>query len=57
MKVRDDAVRRQVASDPHSPRQFRVNGVVRNVDAWYELFQVTPAQKLYVKPEERVRIW
>ena len=56
-KVRDDAVRRQVVSDPHSPRQFRVNGVVRNIDAWYALFGVKPEEKLYVAPEDRVHIW
>ena len=56
-KVTDDFVRRQVVSDPHSPRQFRVNGPVRNIDAWYELFGVKPDAKLFVKPDERVRIW
>jgi putative endopeptidase len=56
-KVRDDFVRKQVVSDPHSPRQFRVNGVVRNIDAWYELFGVKSAEKLFVPPAERVRIW
>jgi putative endopeptidase len=56
-KVRDDAVRRQVVSDPHSPRQFRVNGVVRNIDAWYEIFGVKPDEKLFVAPADRVRIW
>ncbi len=56
-KVRDDFVRRQVVSDPHSPRQFRVNGVVRNIDAWYSLFGVKPEEKLYVAPEQRVHIW
>jgi putative endopeptidase len=56
-KVTDDYVRRQVVSDPHSPRQFRVNGVVRNIDAWYPAFSVKPAQKLYVAPSERVHIW
>ena len=56
-KVRDDAVRRQVVSDPHSPRQFRVNGPVRNLDAWYELFGVKPTEKLYIAPDARVRIW
>jgi putative endopeptidase len=56
-KVRDDAVRKQVVSDPHSPRQFRVNGVVRNIDAWYSLFGVQPADRLFVAPDERVRIW
>jgi putative endopeptidase len=56
-KVRDDAVRRQVVSDPHSPRQYRVNGVVRNIDAWYDAFGVKPGDKLYVPPAQRVRIW
>jgi putative endopeptidase len=56
-KVRDDAVRRQVVSDPHSPRQFRVNGVVRNIDAWYEIFGVKSGEKLFVAPDKRVRIW
>ena len=56
-KLRDDAIRRQVVSDPHSPRQYRVNGVVRNVDAWYEAFKVKPEEKLFVAPEGRVRIW
>ena len=56
-KVRDDFVRRQVVSDPHSPRQYRVNGVVRNQDLWYQLFDVKPGDKLYVPPEKRVHIW
>ena len=56
-KVRDDAVRRQVVSDPHSPRQFRVNGPVRNIDAWYEAFGVKPEQKLFIAPDQRARIW
>jgi len=56
-KLRDDALRRQVVSDPHSPRQYRVNGVMRNVDAWYEAFGVKPGDKLYVAPADRVRIW
>ena len=56
-KVTDDFVKRQVVSDPHSPRQFRVNGVVRNIDAWYAAFGVKPDGKLFVAPGERVRIW
>jgi len=56
-KVTDDYVRRQVVSDPHSPRQFRVNGVVRNIDAWHTFFGVQPGERLYVPPEARVRIW
>ncbi len=56
-KATDDFVRRQVVSDPHSPRMYRVNGVVRNMDAWYDAFGVRAGDKLYVAPEERVRIW
>ncbi|MBV9569663.1 MAG: peptidase M13 [Alphaproteobacteria bacterium] len=56
-KVTDDYVKKQVVSDPHSPRQFRVNGPVRNIDAWYDAFAVTPGAALYVAPEQRVRIW
>ncbi len=56
-KVRDDAVRKQVVSDPHSPRQFRVNGPVRNIDAWYAAFGVKAGDALYIPPEKRVRIW
>jgi putative endopeptidase len=49
--------RRRTLSDPHSPGEFRVNGVVRNVDAWYKAFDVKPGDKLYLPPEQRVKIW
>jgi putative endopeptidase len=55
--IRDEALRVQVTSDVHSPAEYRCNGSVRNVDAWYEAFGVKPGDKLYLKPEERVRIW
>ncbi len=54
---RQESLRNQVMTDPHSPGEFRVNGVVRNVDAWYPAFHVTPGDKLYVAPKERVHIW
>ena len=44
-------------SDPHAPRQYRVDGVVRNLDAWYAAFGVGAGDKLYVAPKDRVRIW
>jgi putative endopeptidase len=56
-KYRDDAVKRQVASDPHTPDAFRAIGPVRNVDAWYEAFDVKPGDKYYLAPKDRVRIW
>ncbi|WP_379920962.1 M13 family metallopeptidase [Erythrobacter sp. R86502] len=49
--------RRRVLSDVHSPGEFRVNGIVRNVDAWYDAFGIKPDDKLYLPPEQRVRIW
>ncbi len=55
--MRDAELSRRLATGPHSPPEFRVNGVVRNIDAWYEAFGVKPGDKLYVPPEERVRLW
>ena len=56
-KHRDDGLRQQLVSDPHSPEVYRVNGVVRNIDAWYQAFGVKPGDALYVPPEQRVRLW
>ena len=56
-KMRDDALRRQLVSDPHSPPTYRINGIMRNVDAWYEAFNVQPSDGLYLPSENRVRIW
>lgn len=55
--IRDEAMRYLVTSDVHSPPPYRVNGIVRNMDDWYEAFQVGPDDELYLPPEERVRIW
>ena len=56
-KEREDLVRKNVVSDPHSPPQFRTNGVVRNLDKWYTAFGVKPGDSLYVAPGSRARIW
>ena len=56
-KVREGALRERLLTDPHSPPEYRVDGVVRNVDAWYKAFNVKPGDKLYLPPEERVSIW
>jgi putative endopeptidase len=56
-KQRDEDLRSQVTSNPHSPAKYRVNGVVRNVDAWYPAFKVQPGEKLYLPRDERVHIW
>ena len=53
----DAEQRRRILSDPHSPGEFRTNGVVRNVDAWYDAFDVKPGDALYLAPEKRVTIW
>jgi predicted metalloendopeptidase len=50
------ALRQQLKTDTHSPGEYRSN-TVRNVDAWYEVFQAAPGEKLYLKPEDRARIW
>lgn len=56
-KVRDEEASRRLAVDPHSPPEFRCNGVVPNVDAFYDAFDVHPGDALYLEPEARVRIW
>jgi len=53
----DDFLRSMLLTDPHSPGQYRVNGVVRNMDAWYQAFGVTPENNLYLAPADRVVIW
>ena len=52
----ETALRQQVKTDTHSPGEYR-SDTVRNVDAWYEVYKVAPGDKLYLKPEDRVRIW
>ena len=56
-KIRDDALRQQIASNEHSPAHYRVVGTVRNVDAWYKAFGVKPGDPMYLPPEQRVKIW
>lgn len=56
-KVREGRLREQLLTDPHSPAEYRVNGIVRNVDAWYAAFDIKPGDKLYLAPEKRVHIW
>lgn len=57
MKSREQRLRDRILSDVHSPAEQRVNGVVRNVDAWYEAFDVKPGDKLYLPPDERAHTW
>lgn len=56
-KVRDEIAIQYLAIDPHSPAEFRCNGVVKNVDAFAEAFDVAEGDELWLDPEERVRIW
>ena len=56
-KGRDEMVIQRLATDPHSPPEFRCNQIVRNVDAFYEAFDVKPGDKLWLDPELRVKIW
>jgi putative endopeptidase len=57
IKYREEALRATTTASPHSPGMYRVNGVVRNLDAWYKAFNVKPGDALYLSPENRVRIW
>ena len=54
---REDNLISRLSTDPHSPSEFRVNGVVRNMDAWYAAFDVSEDDALYLPPEQRVSIW
>jgi predicted metalloendopeptidase len=55
-KMREAALRQRIATDGHAPGQYRAL-TVRNLDAWYKAFDVKPGDKLYLAPEQRVRIW
>ena len=57
IKMRDEAARMRINTDPHSPAQYRVNGPLSNTDAWYKAFDVKPGDKLYRPESERVKIW
>jgi predicted metalloendopeptidase len=56
-KYKDEATISRLASDPHSPLEFRVNGVYRNIDAFHEAFGTKEGDGMWLAPEERVRIW
>jgi len=56
-KMRDEAIKNQVKTDPHAPGMYRSYVPLQNVDAWYKAFDIKPGDKLYVAPENRVKIW
>ncbi|MEE4305023.1 MAG: M13 family metallopeptidase, partial [Wenzhouxiangella sp.] len=53
----EESLRNRLINDSHSPAEYRVNGIVRNLDAWYEAFDVGSDAELYLAPENRVSIW
>lgn len=55
-KIRDEALRNVVITNEHAPEQYRVQ-TVRNLDAWYDAFDVKPGQALYLAPKDRVKVW
>lgn len=56
-KYREEELKRRLVTDSHSPSEYRTNGVVRNMDAWYDAFDVTEDDELYLPEDERVQIW
>ncbi|HEY5346977.1 MAG TPA: M13 family metallopeptidase, partial [Rhizomicrobium sp.] len=54
---RDGRTRQIILSNPHSPPLYRVDGVLRNVDAWYAAFDIRPGDKYYLPPGQRVHLW
>ncbi len=56
-KQREESLREQVKTDPHSPGRWRATEPLKNIDAFYEAFNIEPGDPMYVAPEDRVRIW
>ena len=56
-KIRDEALIQRLATDPHSPGEFRANQILKNIDAFYGAFDVKPGDGMWLDPEDRVRIW
>jgi predicted metalloendopeptidase len=56
-KQRDAAMIAQLASNPHAPEKYRVNGVVVHLPSFYSAFSVASGDKMYIAPEERVTLW
>jgi putative endopeptidase len=56
-KYRDEELLKRLVTDPHSPSEFRANGPTSNIDAFYDAFGVQPGDRMYRRPEDRVKIW
>ena len=54
---RPEAAAQRIRTDPHSPEQYRTDAPLQNIDAWYTAFDVQPGDKMYKKPEDRIRVW
>ena len=54
---RPEAAAQRILTDPHSPEQYRTNAPISNMDAWYAAFDIKPGDKMYKKPEERIKVW
>ena len=54
---REQELLKRLINDPHSPSEYRVNGIVRNMDAWYKAFDVPKNAELFIDQEDRIRIW
>jgi predicted metalloendopeptidase len=52
----ETALRKQITTDTHAPGEYRTD-TVRNVDAWYDAYKIAPNDRLYVKPDARIRVW
>jgi len=57
IKWKDEALSTQIKNGPHSPGEYRANGIVRNLGPWYEAFNITEEDTMYLPPEKRVKIW
>ena len=57
IKWKEAALSAQIKNGPHSPGEFRANGIVRNFQPWYDAFDVKPGDAMYIPPEKRVKIW
>lgn len=57
IKWKEKALSAQIKNGPHSPGEFRANGIVRNFGPWYDAFDIKPGDAMYIPPEKRVKIW
>ena len=56
ISIRKEKVLHNLLSDPHSPNIFRVNGILKNIDKFYEIYKIESGD-MYLKPEDRIKIW